>query len=152
MPRNMQCSWDHAPYLQKIISINTCFKCNDVLSPARPQKWNSSLWAKQVVEALKRNFKKAQWRHGGIVGKRRINRDLKVGVYKAGEKTKLTEESWSYGWIGSVGPKHGGCEGPSMNWICSRRTGSHVDSSPRKTWWIGRREGEQGRAARRWWC
>lgn len=56
MPRNPQCSWDHAPHLQKIISINTFFKCNDVLSPAGPQKWNSSLRAKQVVEALKRNF------------------------------------------------------------------------------------------------
>lgn len=47
-------------------------------------------------------MEKAQWRYEVIVDKGRINRGLKVGLHRAGEKTRLTEESWNYGWIGSM--------------------------------------------------
>lgn len=38
--------------------------------------------------------KKAQGKNEGIEGKGRINRGLEVGGGRAGEKTRLTEESW----------------------------------------------------------
>lgn len=41
-------------------------------------------------------LQKAQWRRDGMVGKRRVNRGLKVGVHRAEEKTSLAEESWDH--------------------------------------------------------
>lgn len=56
MPMSLKCNWDHAPDLQKIISINTFFKCNNVLSSIGSQKRKRSLQAKKVVDALKKSL------------------------------------------------------------------------------------------------